>query len=382
VFHKAQVSKPIDIVGTSVGTIVMRETAVCNRRAIIAGIYALAGVTAFPSSMSRAQAARPASQTLSSPLKRSKRLKPGDVIGLIAPSGATYEADDRALIDETVRALGFVPRHGTHNMDRYGYLAGRDEDRAADINTMFRDPEVKALLAVRGGWGAARMLRYLDYDAIAANPKPVMGFSDITGLHLALQARAGIISFHGTNAASGWGPASVQSFNGLLVNGETPTWRNPIATEDRLVQRRWRTVTIKSGIARGRLIGGNLTVLSTLVGTPYMPDMRGAILMLEDTNEAEYRIDRMLTQLSLAGILGKISGFIFGQCTDCTAPASGYGNFALSELLQQHIAPLNIPAFQGAYFGHIANQPFIPMGAQAELDADKGTFRLLEPAVI
>jgi muramoyltetrapeptide carboxypeptidase len=360
----------------------MRQTAAFNRRAIVAGLSALTASTLFPASTSFGQSARPAIASPSGSLKRSKRLKPGDVIGLIAPSGATYEADDRALVDETVRALGFVPRHGTHSMDRYGYLAGHDEDRAADVNALFADSEVKALLAVRGGWGAARMLRFLDYDAIAANPKPVLGYSDITGLHLALQARAGLISFHGTNASSGWGPASVQSFNGLLVNGETPTWRNPIATEDRLVQRRWRTVTIKSGIVRGRLIGGNLTVLGALVGTPYMPDMRGAILMLEDTNEAEYRIDRMLTQLALAGILGKISGFVFGQCTECTAPASGYGNFALSEILQQHIAPLGISAFHGAYFGHIANQPFIPMGAQAELDADKGTFRLLEPAVI
>jgi muramoyltetrapeptide carboxypeptidase len=354
-----------------------------NRRALIAGLCALASAPAISSAGAAVQPSpqrRPNAAALS--LKRSKRLNRGDVIGLIAPSGATYEADDRALIDETIRALGFVPRHGRHNMDRFGYLAGADKDRAADVNAMFADPEVKALMAVRGGWGAARMLSELDYDAIAANPKPVMGFSDVTGLHLALQARAGIISFHGSNASSGWGSPSVQSFNSLLVNGEAPTWRNPVASEDRLVQRRWRTVAIKGGKARGRLIGGNLTVLSALVGTPYMPDTRGAILMLEDTNEAEYRIDRMLTHLALAGILGNISGFIFGQCTECTAPASGYGNFALSELFQQHIAPLGIPAFHGAYFGHIANQPFIPMGAQAELDADAGTFRILEPAVL
>jgi muramoyltetrapeptide carboxypeptidase len=365
----------------------MSQYATSSRRAVIASLCALAGASplaAAGQSVPSKNASNPLgpNQPQRGSLTRSKRLKRGDIIGLIAPSGATYEADDRALIDETVRALGFIPRHGTHNMDRYGYLAGRDEDRAADINAMFADREVKALLSVRGGWGAARMLRYLDYDAIATNPKPVMGFSDVTGLHLALQARAKIISFHGTNASSGWGQTSVASFNGLLVNAETPTWRNPVATEDRLVQRRWRTVTITSGKARGRLIGGNLTVLSTLVGTPYMPDMNGAILVLEDTNEAEYRIDRMLTQLALAGILGKISGFIFGQCTDCSAPASGYGNFSLSEILQQHIAPLGIPAFQGAYFGHIANQPFIPMGAEAELDADTGTFRILEPAVI
>jgi muramoyltetrapeptide carboxypeptidase len=356
-----------------------------DRRSLVAGICGLAAAPIMPLSTH----ARPARPRVTSPnpaitgsLKRAPRLKRGDVIGLIAPSGATYEADDRALIDETVRALGFVPKHGTHNMDRYGYLAGKDEDRAADVNAMFADREVKALLAVRGGWGAARMLRYLDYAMIAANPKPLMGFSDVTGLHLALQARAGIVSFHGTNASSAWAPASVASFNSLLVNAETPTWRNPIATEERLVQRRWRTVAITKGKAKGRLIGGNLTVLSALVGTPYMPDMRGAILLLEDTNEAEYRIDRMLTHLALAGILGQISGFVFGQCTDCTAPASGYGNFAVSEILQQHIAPLGIPAYQGAYFGHIANQPFIPMGAYGEMDADTGTFRLLEAAVL
>jgi muramoyltetrapeptide carboxypeptidase len=356
-----------------------------DRRSIVTGICGLAAAPLMAQS-SQAQSPRPRvgspNSVTTSSLKRAPRLKRGDVIGLIAPSGATYEADDRALIDETVRALGFVPKHGAHTMDRYGYLAGKDEDRAADVNAMFADREVKALLAVRGGWGAARMLRFLDYGVIGANPKPLMGFSDVTGLHLALQARAGIVSFHGTNAASAWAPASVQSFNSLLVEAELPTWRNPIATEERLVQRRWRTVAITKGKAKGRLTGGNLTVLSALVGTPYMPDMRGAILLLEDTNEAEYRIDRMLTQLALAGILGQISGFVFGQCTDCTAPASGYGNFAVSEILQQHIGPLGIPAYQGAYFGHINNQPFIPMGAYAEMDAEAGTFRLLESAVL
>jgi muramoyltetrapeptide carboxypeptidase len=364
----------------------MDQTAASNRRALVMALCALGAAAPFSAGRSAAQT-RTSSRSMhpqpsSRSLTRSPRLKPGDVIGLISPSGATYEGDDRALVDETVRALGFVPRHGAHTMDRYGYLAGRDEDRAADVNALFADPEVKALLAIRGGWGAARMLAHLDYDAIAATPKPVIGFSDVTGLHLALQARAGLVTFHGTNAASGWGPTSVASFNSLLVNAEAPVWTNPVATEDRLVQRRWRTVTINEGIARGRLVGGNLTVLSALVGTPYMPDTRGAILLLEDINEAEYRIDRMLTHLRLAGILDGLAGFVFGQCTDCTDSGGGYGNFLLSELLQQHIEPLGIPAFHGAYFGHIANQPFIPMGAEAELDAGAGTFRILEPAVL
>lgn len=315
-------------------------------------------------------------------LTRPPRLKPGDTIGLVAPSGATYEADDRALVEEVVRALGFAPKHGAHTMDRYGYLAGQDRDRGADVNAMFADPAIKALLCVRGGWGVARMLPFLDFDLIAANPKPVLGYSDITGLHMALQARAGMISFHGANAANAWGPISVASFNELLVAAGTPTFRNPVAREERLVQRRGRTVVLGRGKARGRLIGGNLTVFSALAGTPYMPDTRGAILVLEDTNEAEYRIDRMLTQLALAGILPGLAGFVFGQCTDCRGDGGGYGNFTLSEILDQHIRPLGIPAFHGAMFGHIADQPFLPLGAAVEIDADAGTMRLLAPAVV
>lgn len=343
------------------------------RRALLATLAA----SLLPISAARAD------KSVASPgsLVRPPRLRRGDVIGLVAPSGATYEADDRNLVDEVVRALGFEPRHGAHSMDRYGYLAGQDRDRAADVNTMFADPEVKAILCVRGGWGVARMLPFVNFDLARANPKAVMGFSDITGLHMALQARAGLISFHGSNAASGWGPISVASFNELLVEGAAAEFRNPPAREDRLVQRRARTVTITPGVARGRLIGGNLTVFSALAGTPYMPDTRGAILVLEDINEAEYRIDRMLTQLRLAGLLDGIAGFVFGQCTSCVDEGPGYGNFLVSELLDQHIRPLGVPAFNGLMIGHIADQPFLPLGAEVELDAAKGTLRLLAPAV-
>ncbi len=344
-----------------------------DRRALLAGLAACL-VAAAPV---RAEQAAPSPGSLVRP----PRLRRGDVIGLVAPSGATYEADDRAIVDEVVRALGFVPRHGRHSMDRYGYLAGQDRDRAADVNAMFADPEVKALLCVRGGWGVARMLPFVDFDLVRANPKAVMGYSDITGLHMALQARAGLISFHGANAANAWGPLSVASFNQLLVDGAAAEFRNVPAREERLVQRRARTVTLTPGVARGRLIGGNLTVFSALAGTPYMPDTRGAILVLEDINEAEYRIDRMLTQLRLAGLLDGIAGFVFGQCTSCTDSGPGYGNFLVSELLDQHIRPLGVPAFNGLMIGHIADQPFLPLGAEVELDAGAGTLRLLAPAV-
>jgi muramoyltetrapeptide carboxypeptidase len=316
------------------------------------------------------------------PLRRPPRLKAGDTIGLVSPSGALAETDDRAYTEETVRALGFVPKHGRHTMDRFGYLAGRDEDRAADVNAMFADPNVKGIFCTRGGWGVARMLPFLDFNMIRANPKPVLGYSDITGLHLALQSRANMISFHGPGAASGWGPIAQTSFKEVLVDGATPTWRVPVAEEPRLVQRRWRSVVINAGKARGRMLGGNLTVLSALIGTPFMPDLHGAILVLEDIDEAEYRIDRMLTQLALAGILRGIAGFVFGQCTNCVDTSGGYGGFPLSAVLEQHIKPLGIPAFHGAGFGHIADQFFLPLGCDVELDANARTLRLLTPAVI
>jgi muramoyltetrapeptide carboxypeptidase len=139
--------------------------------------------------------------------------------------------------------------------------------------------------------------------------------------------------------------------------------------------------TFRPGKATGRLLGGNLTVLTALMGTPFVPDFDGAILFIEDTDEAEYRIDRMLTQLGLAGILRKVAGVVFGQCTDCRARGPSYGGFTVSQVLKQHLEPLGVPAFQGALIGHVANQFSIPVGVRAEIDAAAGTIRLLEPAV-
>jgi len=158
-------------------------------------------------------------------------------------------------------------------------------------------------------------------------------------------------------------------------------YRNPEATEDRLVQRDWRTQTIRPGKAVGRLLGGNLTVLSTLMGTPFLPAFDGAILFLEDVDEAEYRIDRMLTQLSLAGVLRKVAGVVFGQCVNCKASGPSYGGFTVSQVLRQHLEQLGVPVYQGALIGHIDDQFSMPIGVRAEIDATAGTIRILEPAV-
>ena len=203
----------------------------------------------------------------------------------------------------------------------------------------------------------------------------------MTALHLALAAKSGVTSIHAPNAANSWGALSWDSFRRLAFAGETPTWRNPAGSEDRLAQRSGRIRTFGSGKASGPLLGGNLTTLAALAGTPYLPDFTGAILFLEDVDEAEYRIDRMLTQLGLGGVLGKLAGVVFGQCTSCSGGEANYSGFTLSEVLEQHLAPLGVPAFQGALIGHVANQFAMPLGVRAEIDADAGTIRMLEPAV-
>jgi muramoyltetrapeptide carboxypeptidase len=322
---------------------------------------------------------------ISAPLparRKPPRLRPGDTVGLVEPAYFTPDAFDLELVLETIRAMGLVPRPAPNILSRYGYLAGRDEERAAHVNAMFADRQVRAIFAVRGGWGSARVLPHLDFDLIRANPKLLIGFSDITALHLALAARTDCPSIHGPNAASAWGRLSWDSFRRLAFDAETPTWQTPAGTDDRLAQRSGRIRTFRPGRASGPLIGGNLTILSSLVGTPYLPSFDGALLFLEDTDEAQYRIDRMLTQLALAGILGRVAGVVFGQCTDCIARnSSSIGGFTLSEVLAQHFTPLGVPAFQGALFGHVENQFSIPVGVRAEIDATAGTIRMLEPVV-
>ncbi len=311
------------------------------------------------------------------------RLHPGDVIGLIEPATASDEPFDLQLVEETVRAMGLVPKRGAHVGGRFGYLSASDKDRAADVNAMFADKDVKAIFAVRGGWGCARLLPYLDYPMIRANPKFILGYSDITALHMAMAAKGCALTIHGPTGGSAWGKQSVESFKAIAFDGATPTYANPVAAEDRLVQRKFRIQTIRGGKATGPLLGGNLTVLTALVGTPYLPDFTGAILFLEDVEEAEYRIDRMLTQLDQAGITRKLAGVVFGQCTTCTKVSGGiYGGFTVSDILSQHFGALGIPAFQGSFFGHIADQFTLPEGAMAEIDADAGTIRMLEAAVI
>ncbi len=342
-----------------------------DRRTALQAIGTFAATAALPSVVLGAQGTRP----------KPPRLRHGDTVGLVKPAGFLADEFDLRLALEAITAMGLIPKPAPHLLSRFGYLAGADEARAADLNAMYADDSVRAVFAVRGGWGSARILPYLDFDLIRANPKLLIGFSDITALHMAFAARAGFPTIHGPNAGSAWGKLSWNAFKSLAFDGKTPVYRNPEATEDRLVQRDWRTQTIRPGKAAGRLLGGNLTVISTLMGTPYLPAFDHSILFLEDIDEAEYRIDRMLTQLALAGVLRNVAGVIFGQCTNCKASGPSYGGFTVSQVLRQHLEPLGVPVYQGALIGHIDDQFSMPIGVRAEIDATAGTIRILEPAV-
>ncbi|MEC7149049.1 MAG: LD-carboxypeptidase [Pseudomonadota bacterium] len=311
---------------------------------------------------------------------RPTRLRPGDTIGLVAPASVTYESLQLQIALEALEAMGLKAKVGPHVMDRYGYLAGEDEDRASDINAAFADPEIDAVFALRGGWGASRLLPFLDFDLIAENPKIFLGYSDITSLLNAIYAKAGVVTFHGPNVMSRWNEFTYQGMREVLFDARASTYSNPEVIDDDLVARKYRIQTINAGKATGHLIGGNLTLMSALVGTSYFPNASGAILFLEDVGEAIYRVDRMMTQLKLSGVLGQVSGVVFGHFTDVT-PNPGLGNFALMDILKQHCEPLGVPCYFGAMIGHVEQQSTVPVGAIAEMDAGAGALRLKEPAV-
>lgn len=347
-----------------------------SRRQAIAGAATLALAGALPHSLSalRSETAKP--RTV-----RPGRLQPGDTVGLVNPAGAVWEPVQIEIVAESLAALGFKTKRGRHLLERRGYFAGTDEQRAADVNAMFTDPEVRAIHCVRGSWGCARLLPLLDWPAIARNPKILLGYSDITALLLALHAKTGLVTFHGPMGISQWNPFNVGYIRRVLQEGEAVTFENlKEIDEDDLTVIENRVQTLYPGTARGRLLGGNLTVLTALVGSGYLPDWEDCILFLEDIEEAPYRVDRMLTQLRLAGILQKVRAVIWGHCSNCD-PGGGYGSLTVTEVLQDHLRPLGVPAWRGAMIGHIARQFTLPVGSEVEVDATAGTIRMLEPAV-
>ncbi len=367
------------------------------------------------------------------PLLKPARLEPGQTIGVCCPASAPPDPDaiDRPLA--VLAGLGYQNRLAPHARDRHGFLAGSDRDRAGDLMRLFRDRRVDAIFCVRGGYGCTRLLDRLDYPVMRAHPKILLGYSDITALHCALLKKAGLVSFHGPvlnsdflrdplnqfTLASLWRTLTLAKPAGSLGGALHPLARAPrecaeasgartflsasaapeVPEADKNVRAplggcpaklpeppsgQGGPTSLSSGCATGRLVGGNLSLLCALVGTPWLPSLRGRILFFEDVDEAPYRLDRMLTHLLSAGALRGVAGIAIGTNVACDDPKRDqfqeYRQTA-TDVLRERLVPLGVPIVCGLPFGHQAVNATLPVGVRAELDARRGDLRILESAV-
>ena len=301
-------------------------------------------------------------------------LKAGDTVAITSPAGAVWDDVQVETFTTILKSFGFKVIHGKTLSEKFGYFAGTDELRANEINELFANKTVKGIFCMKGGWGCARLLDKLDYELIEKNPKVLIGFSDITALLIAITSKTGLITFHGPVGNSGWNDFTKSVFTNVAMATKAFHFPENPATEN-------ASVMINPGKATGELIGGNLTVLSSIIGSSYLPDWKNKILFLEEVKEEPYSIDRMLTQLKLCGALNSISGFVFGKCAKCLAEEP-LKSFTFHEVLLQHIQPLGIPAFYGAMIGHIENKLTVPIGIKASMDAEKGIISLDENSVV
>jgi muramoyltetrapeptide carboxypeptidase len=303
-------------------------------------------------------------------------------VALLTPAGPLLERDDLTRAAELCRALDYEPVPGRHAAARHGYLAGTDQERLADLNAALADPAVDAVWCIRGGYGVTRILDRVDYAALARRPKPVIGFSDITGLLNAVTRETGLVTFHGPMARTSMSAFNRWHFERVLGEAAAAGRLGRIPpSPDLLVPHENRIVPIREGVAEGPLAGGNLTLLQSLLGTPYMPDLAGAILFLEDIGEDLYRVDRMLAHLRLAGVLDGLAGVAIGRFTDMRRSTRD-GAFGFDEVLAHYFLPLDVPIAYGFPVGHVELQWTLPVGVRARLDAGAGELELLEPAVV
>ena len=316
---------------------------------------------------------------------KSFRLKTGDKVGLVAPAWLITE-NDLQLSIERVKQVGFEPIYSDKILGKHGYFSGTDKERADDFNSMIKNPEIKGIIFANGGYGCTRILDLIDYDQIKLNPKIIIGFSDNTALINAIHQNTGLIAFHGPISRTIHFDYSRQQFENIIIK---PTDKYLIESSDEDLRKSennktFDRYTINSGIAKGQLIGGNLTLICSLIGTRNQIDLSDKIVMIEDIGEEPYRIDRMLTQLIVSGQLIKSAGIAFGICKDCDKSDKSIApnSFTLRQVIEERIKPLKIPAVYGLSFGHNKNNFTFPIGLNAKLDADKMTIKLMEKAVI
>ena len=309
-------------------------------------------------------------------MQHGKRLKKGDTIGFIGPSGSIRTPGSLEKSVAMAEEMGFKVKLGESCGKVYGYLSGSDELRARDVNAMFLDEEVDAIFCVKGGYGTMRMLDLLDYDAIKTHPKIFLGYSDITAMHIAFYEKANLATFHGPMPVSCWVDGmddfSRESLLNMLMQPEDEKpIVNPVGFERK---------TLYPGQCEGVLVGGNLSLIDGLIGTPYELNTKGRILFIEDVGERTYRLDHMFTHLRLAGKLDDCAGIVLGTFTDCPVEFPEFG-LTLDEIIRDIILPCKKPVFTGLQAGHCSPNVTLPLGVKCRMDADACTLTVLEKVV-
>ncbi len=314
------------------------------------------------------------------PRVRPPQLRPGDRVAVINLSTAFYDPAALVRARDIIQALGLVPDFSAHILDRSRDYKASIRERLSDLHAAFADPNIKGVFCARGGYGISELVADVDYGLIRRNPKVFVGFSDVTLMHLAIQNRTGLVTFHGRMPAlTKFPPYSLEALRravcspnalGTLVNPEEGDPLRPI----------YPLRTLAPGVATGRLVGGNLSMIAAAMGTPWEIDTRGAIVFVEDVDEHPYSIARMLLQLRQAGKLAQAAGIVVGACANCdqTTDASPY---TLNEVCDNVLADLNIPVFSGLALGHTDDQLTVPLGVQARLDATACKLTVLEAGV-
>lgn len=305
----------------------------------------------------------------------------GDTIGIVAPASPPKDPKEIGRGVEALEELGFKVQFGKNARKRMGYLAGSDAERASDINRMFGDSSVQGIMCLRGGYGTPRILDLLDYQVIKKNPKVFCGFSDITALHSAIQVKTGLCTFHGPTLLSGFGKEEPSAYTTtcFLKSVCDPQWNGDIARG--FPRKKYPALkSIHKGKSTGRLVGGNLALLSALIGTSYFPELRNSILFLEDVNESPYKVDRALTQLLQTGLLKNVRGIALGVWSGCEAIDAAYKKKGISllDVFTDRLRPLGIPVVYGLPFGHITDYCTLPYGVKAELNGNSCSLTVLE----
>ncbi len=305
------------------------------------------------------------------------RLKKGDLIGLVAPASTPTPNEKIEKGVHYLERLGYRVKVGKFVQEVLGYLAGTDEQRASDINEMLRDRAVKAIFALRGGYGTPRLLSRIDYAAARRNPKIIVGYSDLTALQMALFKKIGLVTFSGPMVA-------VEMWNAMDPYTEEHFWRILTSTKaiGALLNPENEPLRLMNpGKAEGRLIGGNFSLMASLMGTPFQPDFKKILLVLEEVDEAPHRVDRMFAQLHNAGVLKKISGLILGKFTDCVPSDPSKPHLTVEQVLQDVSQRVKCPVISNFQYGHIPKKLTIPLGLKARMETRKGLIVLDESGV-